>query len=113
MTGESDDELSGASLLSLLAALANPQRFRLIAELAKGRAHVSELARRLGVSRPLLYLHLKKLEAAGVVAGSLELSGDGKAMKFFTLVPFDLQLTSEGVARAASSLPLDDRRLGG
>jgi len=38
-------------------------------------------ARRLGTSRPLLYMHLDRLEKAGLVTGQLELSDDGKAMK--------------------------------
>ena len=40
---------------------------RVIAELRSGRVHVSELARRLGMSRPLLYMHLGNLEKAGIV----------------------------------------------
>jgi DNA-binding transcriptional ArsR family regulator len=68
------------------------QRLRVIAELAGGRVHVSELARRLGLSRPLLYMHLERLEKAGVVSGALELSADGKAMKYFSLADLDLHL---------------------
>ena len=64
--------------------MANPQRLRIVAELSDGRVHVSELARRLGMSRPLLYMHLDKLEKAGLVAGRLELSVDGKAMKYIS-----------------------------
>jgi predicted ArsR family transcriptional regulator len=48
-------------------------------------------ARRLGTSRPLLYMHLDRLEKAGLVTGQLELSGDGKAMKYFELVPFEMR----------------------
>jgi DNA-binding transcriptional ArsR family regulator len=73
---------------------------RVIAELAGGRVHVSELARRLGMSRPLLYMHLDKLEKAGLVIGHLELSDDGKAMKYFELAPFDLRVTADAVIEA-------------
>ena len=52
------------------------------------------------MSRPLLYLHLQKLEAAGIIRGSLELSSDGKAMKYFNLVPFELRVTAETVINA-------------
>src|ERR1700690_492117 len=86
---------SEAELLAVLTAVANPLRLRVIAELAQGRVHVSELARRLGMSRPLLYMHLDKLEKAGLVTGHLELSDDGKAMKYFELAPFELRLTAE------------------
>ena len=84
----------------MLTAVANPHRLRIVAELRDGRVHVSELARRLGMSRPLLYMHLDKLEKAGLVAGQLELSADGKAMKYFELAPFDLHLNAETIIAA-------------
>lgn len=99
------DMSNGGDLLAVLSALANPQRLRVVAALSKGRNHVSGLARDLGMSRPLLYLHLQKLEAAGIVAGSLELSSEGKAMKYFELVPFELEVTPEVIARAVETLP--------
>ena len=90
-------------LLAMLTAVANPHRLRVIAELSGGRVHASELARRLGMSRPLLYMHSDKLEKAGLVTGQLELSEDGKAMKFFELAPFDLRLTAETITDALRS----------
>ncbi|MGD0558975.1 MAG: winged helix-turn-helix domain-containing protein [Streptosporangiaceae bacterium] len=92
--------LTSEELIAELTALAHPLRMRVIAELSAGRVHVSELARRLGMSRPLLYMHLDKLEKAGLVTGHLELSDDGKAMKYFELAPFDLHVTAEVVVEA-------------
>jgi DNA-binding transcriptional ArsR family regulator len=71
-----------------------------VAELAGGRVHVSELARRLDMSRPLLYMHLDKLEKAGMVTGHLELSEDGKAMKYYQLAPFELRLNADTIIEA-------------
>jgi hypothetical protein len=50
-------------------------------------------------------MHLDRLEKAGLVTGQLELSADGKAMKYFELVPFELvpfemRITAETVIRA-------------
>src|SRR5487761_745830 len=87
----------------MLTAVAHPLRLRVIAELAGGRVHVSELARRLGMSRPLLYMHLDKLEKAGVVTGTLELSADGKAMKYFELAPFELHITPADIVAAVQA----------
>src|SRR5580698_3121902 len=84
----------------MLTAVAHPLRLRIIAELAGGRVHVSELARRLDMSRPLLYMHLDKLEKAGIVTGQLELSPDGKAMKYFELAPFEVRITAETIIAA-------------
>ena len=81
------DPLTSEELLELLAAVGHAQRLRIIGELAEGRVHVSELARRLELSRPLLYMHLGRMEKAGLVAGTLELSADGKALKYFELLP--------------------------
>ena len=95
-----NETLTSEQLLAMLTAIAHPLRLRIIAELADGRVHVSELARRLGMSRPLLYMHLDRLEKAGLVTGQLELSEDGKAMKYFELVPFEVRITAETVVRA-------------
>jgi predicted transcriptional regulator len=88
----------------MLAALANPLRLRILAKLATGRDYVSHLAREIGVSRPLLHMHLQRLEAAGLIVGSLELSEDGKAMKYYEVTDFDLHLTAATLAAAADTL---------
>jgi predicted transcriptional regulator len=87
----------------VLTAVANPLRLRVIDGLKEGRVHVSELARRLGISRPLLYMHLDRLEKAGLVTGHLELSEDGKAMKYFELAPFEFRLTADIISGALRS----------
>ena len=95
---------TGDDLVAMLAALANPLRLRIVAKLAGGRDYVSHLAREIGVSRPLLHLHLQRLEAAGLIVGSLELSEDGKAMKFYEVTDFNLHLTASALAEAAETL---------
>jgi predicted transcriptional regulator len=96
---------TGDQLLAMLAALANPHRLRIIAALTSGgRDYVSRLAREIGISRPLLHLHLQKLEEAGLVASKLELSLDGKALNYFEVIDFGVELTPAAIARAANSL---------
>jgi DNA-binding transcriptional ArsR family regulator len=94
----------GDRLLAVLAALANPHRLRVIATLAGGRNYVSQLAREIGISRPLLHLHLQKLEDAGLVTSRLELSRDGKALNYFEVTEFAFQLTPAAIADAAKTL---------
>lgn len=101
---EADLPYPGDDLVRALSALSNPHRLRILALLSSGRVHVSELARRLGLSRPLVHMHLRRLEAAGLVSGHLELSGEGKALRFFEVTPFVLHLTPETVAEAARTL---------
>ncbi len=96
---------SGDQLLAMLTALANPHRFRIVAALAaNGRNYVSQLAREVGISRPLLHLHLQKLEEAGLVTSKLELSSDGKALNYFEVTKFDFELTPANIVKAAKSL---------
>jgi|RhiMetdeSRZDD1v2_1073273.scaffolds.fasta_scaffold2984933_1 DNA-binding transcriptional ArsR family regulator len=106
MSGTTDDHATptGAELARILAALSNPHRLRIVATLAGGSVHVSQLAREVGLSRPLVHMHLQRLEAAGLVTGRLELSDDGKAMKFFEVTPFAIHLTPELVVQAARTL---------
>jgi DNA-binding transcriptional ArsR family regulator len=102
-------ELTGDALLKVLGALGNPHRMRIVAALSDGRDYVSRLARELAIGRPLLHMHLQRLEAAGLVRGELELSEGGKAMKFFELTPFCYTLTPEVVARAARTLTAEGK----
>ena len=94
----------GDQLLAVLAALANPIRLRILAQLSSQRDYVSHLAREIGISRPLLHMHLQRLEAVGLVVGSLELSDDGKALKYYDVTPLDIHLTPESLAAAAKTL---------
>jgi predicted transcriptional regulator len=97
-------DLTGDELLRVLATLANPHRLRVVAALADERNYVSELARELGISRALLQVHLRKLQAAGLVSAEIEVSEDGKAMKFYDVKPFALHLTPGSIMDAVRTL---------
>jgi ArsR family transcriptional regulator len=98
----------GDTLVRTLAALANPHRIRILGILAGGSVHVSQLARDVGLSRPLVHMHLQRLEAAGLIAGRLELSPEGKALRLYEVTPFALELTPGTVAAAARTLTRDE-----
>lgn len=105
VTEEGSLAAQGDRLLTTLAALANPHRLRIVAALETGgRNYVSQLAREIGISRPLLHLHLQKLEGAGLVTSQLELTHDGKARNYFQVTDFALELTPAVIAEAAKSL---------
>jgi DNA-binding transcriptional ArsR family regulator len=98
---------TGDQLLAMLAALANPLRLRIIAALgAGGRNYVSQLAREIGISRPLLHLHLQKLEAAGLVTSQHEVSPEGKALNFFELTNFSFEVTPAAIGKAVRTLSI-------
>jgi predicted transcriptional regulator len=96
--------ITGDELLRVLATLANPHRLRVVSALAHERNYVSRLARDLGISRALLQVHLRKLEAAGLVSATVEVSDDGKAMKFYEVTPFSLHLTPAAIMTATRTL---------
>jgi predicted transcriptional regulator len=111
----SPDELSsvrneGDELLGVLRALANPHRLRVLGVLFEGRNYVSQLAREVQISRPLLQIHLRKLEQAGLVSSVLEMSNDGKSMKFYDVTPFSWELTPSLIAKAAATLTVNDQK---
>jgi DNA-binding transcriptional ArsR family regulator len=51
----------------VFAALADPTRRAMLAQLAKGEATVNELAKPFGLRQPTISKHLRVLEAAGLV----------------------------------------------
>jgi DNA-binding transcriptional ArsR family regulator len=101
------DNASPASPLALvIAALDHPTRRRIVATLLAEGRHVSQLARDLGVSRPVLHVHLARLQEAGLVTSSLRFSADGKSLRHFELHRFDIRLTPEKIAESIDVPPL-------
>ena len=90
---------SSSDLVEVLSALANPLRLQIIKALVNETNYVSQLAREIGVSRPLLIMHLKRLEDAGLVTSRLELSEDGKAMRFYEIKDFDFHITPDFIVK--------------
>lgn len=65
---------------------------------------MSQLARELGLSRSLLYLHLQKLEEAELVTSEIEILESGKAAKYYMLKSFQKELNEQLVHKLAISL---------
>lgn len=105
--------MTGDHMLRVLGALANAHRLRIIAALqSAGRNYVSQLARDVGLSRPLLHLHLQKLQEAGLVHSQLELSSGSKALSYFEVTDFFYELSPATIADAATSLTLTNQNPG-
>lgn len=98
------DNRTGDQLLKMLSALANPHRLRIVAALSERRAYVSELARELEISRPLLHMHLQTLEKAGLVVGHHEVSAEGKALRYYEVTEFDEHLMPKRITEATKTL---------
>jgi predicted transcriptional regulator len=97
---------SGDHLLTVLEALSNSHRLRIIAVLSEGKQYVSQLARELGISRPLLYLHLQKLEEAKLVTSDMEILESGKAAKYYMLNSFQIELNEQMIHDLTKTLSI-------
>lgn len=93
--------------INVFDALSHPARIKIIGILAEGRQYVSELARLVNISRPLLYMHLKKLETAHLVTSEMEISKNGKAMKYYILESFEVQITKELLNSLSKDITLE------
>ena len=83
-------------LVRIGEALGNPVRVRILKMLCEKEWYVYELAKELGISRQLLYLHLKKLEKAGLVESELRLEpGDPRAKKYYRARQFRIVIDNE------------------
>lgn len=104
------DIITGDELVKILEALSNPYRLKIIAILKEEKKYVSQLARELGISRALLYLHIQKLEDAKLITGYHEISNDGKAMKYYEVNSFCIKLNEDLIAKSISSLSIKTRK---
>jgi len=86
------------SLAELLNALGNEHSLKIMAILAGGEYFVSELAKMVGISRPLLYLHLKKLESSGLVESEIRhFEEPPYTKKFYRAKKFELILSLDRI----------------
>lgn len=83
----------------MLDALGHVVRLKIVRELSRGgEMYLSEIAERVGVSRALAKIHLKKLERAGIVASRLVLDEErGKALRYYRLIPFKIEVSPEAI----------------
>ncbi len=82
------------TLAEILDALGNEHSLKIMAALADGECYVSELAKIVGISRPLLYLHLKKLENSGLVESEIRhFEEPPYTKKFYKAKNFELMLS--------------------
>lgn len=89
------------TLLLQLQALAHPVRLWIVSHLSDGRrTFVSQLAKEAGISRPLMKMHLLKLQRANLVTSAFEPAESGKVANFYQINPFVLSLDPKLIAQA-------------
>ncbi|MFO7966182.1 MAG: metalloregulator ArsR/SmtB family transcription factor [Archaeoglobaceae archaeon] len=90
------EEVSLQKLVDLGDAISNPLRIKILKTLLEKEWYVYELAQELGISRQLLYLHLKKLEKAGLVESDLRLE-ENRAKKYYWATEFSYKIDNEKI----------------
>ncbi len=58
--------------------------------------YLNEIANKIGISRALAKIHLKKLEKAGIVKSRIVTAeGEAKALRYYQLLPFDIHVSPQ------------------
>jgi len=96
--------------VKIFDALSHPMRIKIAGLISKDTMYVSELAKIMQISRPLLYMHLKKLEEAKLLDSYYEISSTGKTMKFYKLKKFSHTLTSELLFNLSHEIPVPEKK---
>ncbi len=92
------------SLVQILDALGNEHSLKVMSILSSWECFVSELAKMVGISRPLLYLHLKKLENAGLVESEIRhFEEPPYTKKFYKAKNFELKLSLNSIKEIVKS----------
>ena len=92
-------------IIGLCEVLSNKHRLRIIAALSEKRKYASELARELEISRPLLHLHLQRLEEVEILKGKTELGKGNRAMRYYELCDFELCLNGKKIKEILEKTP--------
>lgn len=86
----------------LLRTLANPIRLRMLALIAVRPRHAYELSKLLGLSYPLVHMHLRALEKAGLIEGAYV--EEARVKRVYQLKDFRLVLDGESLRKLGEKL---------
>lgn len=108
--GEFKEPETLEELAAALTLLGNVTRLRVIAALKEEKMFIQELSQKLGVSYPLLHLHLKNLESNGIVRSEYSVGTDKArryVKRYFELVEFSVNVTADSIAKLVDKYPSD------
>ncbi|WP_457548827.1 ArsR/SmtB family transcription factor [Archaeoglobus sp.] len=82
------------NLVDICEALSHPLRVKVLKMLLEREWSIYELAKELKVSRQLLYLHVRKLEKAGLVESDIRLE-ELRVKRYYRAKKFKIVLSDE------------------
>lgn len=86
-------------LARVLRVLSVELRLRILALLSERPRYAYELARELGVSYPLVHLHLRALERAGLVVSEYKVAEGGKLRRYYRVRDFRIEISPKVLRR--------------
>jgi len=89
-------------MVKTLRVIANPMRLRMLALIAVRPRHAYELSKLLGLSYPLVHMHLRALEKAGLVEGAYV--EEARVKRVYRLKDFQLVLDGENLRKLGEKL---------
>lgn len=78
-------------------------RLKMLVLLAEKPRYAYELSKLLGISYPLVHLHLRALERVGLVRSEYEVTEGGRVRKYYRLRDFEIVLTPEELRKLGGS----------
>ncbi len=91
-----DKEIRLEVFISLMKALGNRTRLYMLYLLSREPMSIYELSKRLGLSYPLTFLHLKQLKKAGLIKEVAEMEKHGPLpTKLYSATEFSLKIDKE------------------
>jgi predicted transcriptional regulator len=89
-------EMNLKKLVDVCDALCHPLRVKILKLLIEREWYVYELAKELNISRQLLYLHIRKLEKAGLVESDLRFDeNEPRVKRFYRAKKFKVVIDDE------------------
>ena len=86
-------------MVRVLKVLSVELRLQILALLAEKPRYAYELARELGISYPLVHLHLRALERAGLIASEYEVAEGGKLRRYYRVKDFRIEISPESLKK--------------
>lgn len=90
-------------LAEVMRVLSKVERLRILALLRQRPMYISEIARMLGIPYPLVHLHLKALERAGLVESRYEMVTEARphVRRYYRVRDFRIVVTPDLIAQLA------------
>ncbi|RLE90396.1 MAG: transcriptional regulator [Thermoprotei archaeon] len=84
-------------MVRVLKVLSVELRLQILVLLSERPRYAYELARELGISYPLVHLHLRALERAGLIVSEYEVAEGGKLRRYYRVRDFRIEISPESL----------------